>query len=314
VKTAVSIEGLVKIYRGAAAPALDLETLEIPAGSVFGLLGPNGAGKTTLVSILCGILDPTRGSARIFGRPVARRSFDVQRRIGFVPQSVALYPTLTVRENLEFFGALYAPGKDLLERRIEKVLALAGLENERHRRVGRLSGGMRRRLNLAAGCMNDPELLFLDEPTVGMDPRSRRRVYEKIRALNREGATIVYTTHYMEEIPRLCDRVAILDRGRLLEHDTPRDILKRFGGTVLEVEIDSPLDPSSRKTLARDGGWRFDPKDPRTIRIAYANLDAALEAAIKTLHEHGRSITHVNSRPYNLEDVFLERTGRSLGA
>ncbi len=222
---ALSAVDLVKVYPSAVRPALDKLSLRVKRGSIFGLLGPNGAGKTTLISILCTLLRPTAGSAAVFGQDVVRQAGSVRRTIGLVPQDIALYPTLTARENLRYFARIQRlPGRDI-EARVDKCLATVGLLDQADRRVASFSGGMKRRANLAAGILHQPELLFLDEPTVGIDAQSRNLILDRLAELNQAGMTLIYTTHYMEEVEQLCDDIAIVDSGKVIARGAPRALL-----------------------------------------------------------------------------------------
>ena len=220
---AVRIEGLSFRYPGRDQPALDNVTLTIPAGGVFGLLGPNGAGKSTLIAVLTGLL---RGAS---GR------FAFEGRAGLVPQDYALYPMLTCLENLRFFAAVQGLEGTHLKERVAAVAAFARLEAVLGRRAGQLSGGLKRRLNFAIGLLVEPELLLLDEPTVGVDPQSRAFLLESIRSLAAPGRTIVYTSHYMEEVQAICDRVAILDEGRVLVEGTLAELLQKGPGNLEQL-------------------------------------------------------------------------------
>ncbi|MCS7272453.1 MAG: ABC transporter ATP-binding protein, partial [Gemmataceae bacterium] len=194
-----------------ATVALDDVSLTVAEGELFGLLGPNGAGKTTLISIICGLLDADAGEVRLFGQPLQRRRRDLRQLIGLAPQELALYPNLTARENLLFFGRLYGMGTPELHARVSELLQAVGLLERADERVATFSGGMKRRLHLAAAVVHRPRLLVLDEPTVGVDPQSRNHLFELIRTFNRTGMTIVYTSHYLAEVENLCSRLAILD-------------------------------------------------------------------------------------------------------
>jgi len=211
---ALTIESVSFTYPRAASPALEQVSLEIREGELFGLLGPNGAGKTTLLSIVSGLLRPGAGRASLFGRTIGSK--DARRDFGLCPQELALYPSLTGRENLALFGTLAGLSRARRDERIEAVLASVGLTFSADRLAAEYSGGMKRRLNLAIAVLHEPRLLLLDEPTAGVDPQSRNLVFETLAALRARGSTIVYTTHYLEEAERLCERIAIIDRGRLL--------------------------------------------------------------------------------------------------
>lgn len=226
--------GLVKFYQGQDRPALDGFKIEIKAGEIFGLLGPNGAGKTTAISIMCGLLRPSAGTVSIFGNDVGRAGRRVREMIGLVPQEIALYRRLSGRENLRYFGRLYGlKGKALLER-VEECLDFVGLSATGDQLIDSYSGGMKRRVNLAVGILHHPRLLFLDEPTVGIDAQSREMILTRLAALNKEGTTMVYTTHYIEEAERLCSSVAIMDNGRSIASGQPRNLMATGGHHTLQ--------------------------------------------------------------------------------
>jgi ABC-2 type transport system ATP-binding protein len=222
---AVVIEDLAKQYADADKLALDGLNLSIGAGEIFGLLGPNGAGKTTAISILSTIVKPTRGRITICGIDSLAHPGQVRRCIGLVPQEIALYPELTARENLAFFGRLQGLGGSQLKQNIDSALGAVGLQQNARRKVSTFSGGMKRRANLAAGMLHNPRILFLDEPTVGVDAQSRRMIMDKLIETRQNGTTMIYTTHYMEEAQQLCDRIAIMDRGRILVIGTAAELL-----------------------------------------------------------------------------------------
>ena len=223
----LSARGLRYHYPGTSGPALDGLDLDLNAGEVFGLLGPNGAGKTTAISILSTLRTPDAGTITVAGRELRRHRQAVRRIIGLVPQEIALYPSLTTRENLRFFGRLQGLRGDRLKRRIAETLSAVGLERRADQRVSTFSGGMKRRANLAVGMLHDPRILFLDEPTVGIDAQSRQLILERIEALKDQGTTVLYTTHYMEEAQRLCARVAVMDQGRILVQGNVAQLLAR---------------------------------------------------------------------------------------
>jgi ABC-2 type transport system ATP-binding protein len=221
----VSASGLIYRYPGAAQLAVADLSLAVKQGEVFGLLGPNGAGKTTSLSMLSALLRPARGQLRVCGVDLLREPRKVRSQIGLVPQEVALYPSLSARENLLYFGRLYGLSGKRLRRRVEECLDLVGLREQGDRRIEACSGGMKRRANLAAGIVHFPKLLFLDEPTVGIDPQSRNMILENFRRLNEEGMTLIYTTHYMEEAQQLCTRLAIVDGGRIIAEGIPGELV-----------------------------------------------------------------------------------------
>lgn len=229
-ENAVIVRDLVKIYKGSSNPALSGLSFTVPTGKIYGLLGPNGAGKTTAVSILSTLLRPTSGSIQICGIDAVRHPKRVKGLIGLVPQNIALYASLTARENLRYFGRICGLEGNRLEERVQACLELVGLENRADQRVAEYSGGMKRRANLAAGLIHAPRLLLLDEPTVGIDAQSRNMILEKLALLKEQGATMIYTTHYMDEVAQLCDLIAILDEGRIIAEGTLQELLGHSSG------------------------------------------------------------------------------------
>jgi ABC-2 type transport system ATP-binding protein len=225
-KLAIDIQNLTKFYRGNEKPAIDSVTLGIPEGHIFGLLGPNGAGKTTMIRILCGLLTPTEGEITIGGYSLKNEFARIRKIIGVVPQEIALYQTLTAHENLSVYGGIAGLRGGQLKNRIDEQLHKFGLEKSKNTQVGRFSGGMKRRLNLIAGLMHGPKILFLDEPTVGVDVQSKNVIIESLFDINRAGTTIIYTSHYLEEAENLCSSLAILDEGRIITKGSLPEIRK----------------------------------------------------------------------------------------
>ena len=221
----IEIRDLVKFYKGSDEPAIKGITLDIHQGEIFGLLGPNGAGKTTTISILCGLFNPSSGSARIDGMDILSNHHAIKRIIGVVPQDVALYPTLTAWENLTFFGNMYGLRGGRLKEKIAEGFSVFGLEKHADKKISNCSGGIKRRVNLIAGLLHDPKVIFLDEPTVGIDVQSRVVILDYLNELNRKGTTVIYTSHYMEEAEKLCSRVAIIDRGKIISMGNPRELV-----------------------------------------------------------------------------------------
>lgn len=279
--------------------AVDGVTLEIGAGEAFGLLGPNGAGKTTTILMIVGALAPDGGEIHINGKPDPTRP-DVRREVGVAPQDLAIYQELTGEENLAFFGQLYGLSGAHLKERVDWGLEFAGLTERRKESTAKYSGGMKRRLNLACALVHDPKILFCDEPTVGVDPQSRNHIFESIEELKRGGCTLVYTTHYMEEAERLCDRVAIMDSGKILAVDKVQNLLDDYGGSSL-VEAELAEDPPADLQLGGE-------LDGRQLRI---ETDRPLES-IAVLGKSGVEIASLRIDRPDLERVFIRLTGRKL--
>ena len=231
----IEIENLTKTFKNATEPAVNDISFSINRNEIFGLLGPNGAGKTTTISILCGLFPPTSGRVVIDGKNLYSELPAIKKIIGIVPQDIALYPTLSARENLEFYGSMYGlNGKDLKDK-IELWLNKLGLTDAAKRRVSTFSGGMKRRVNLIAGVIHQPKILFLDEPTVGVDVQSRNVIIEHLKDINAEGTTIIYTSHHMEEAEDFCTRVSIIDHGKILTQGSPKELISHNqGSTTLE--------------------------------------------------------------------------------
>ena len=229
---AIEIENLTEDYGD--VKAVDGLTLSIPEAEVFGLLGPNGAGKTTTINCLTGVLKPTAGTIKVGGLDAASEGSKVREILGVSPQESAVYPYLTGRENVRLFGTLYSVPKKRLDARVDEMMEKVGLVEEAGRKVGKYSGGMKRRVSIAMALVQDPRIVLLDEPTVGMDPQSRRAVWDFVMELRDEGKTIVLTTHYMEEAEELCDRVGIIDHGRLIELGSPAGLKEKYGAKNLE--------------------------------------------------------------------------------
>jgi len=229
---AIDIQNLTKKFEDVTA--VDNLNIGIEKGELFGLLGPNGAGKTTTIKMLCGLLEPTNGSATVSGHGVRKEQTEVKKLIGVCPQDTAVYPYLTGRENIEFFGNLHAMPKKKLRENTDRLLEKLGLTQDADRRLSKYSGGMKRRINLIIALVHDPEVAFLDEPTVAMDPQSRHAVWDVIRELKKQGKTIILTTHYMEEAEELCDRVGIIDHGKLIALGSPKNLKDKFKARNLE--------------------------------------------------------------------------------
>lgn len=231
----IKVEHLSKTYRGSAEPAVKDISFEVAQGSVFGLLGPNGAGKTTTISILCGLIEPGSGEVTVHGFSLKEQLEEIKKIIGIVPQDIALYPTLTAFENLRYIGNMYGLKGAALKEKIEQHLSHFGLIDSANKYVGTFSGGMKRRVNLIAGILHQPKILFLDEPTVGVDVQSRNVISEYLKELNTKGCTIIYTSHLMEEAENLCSEIAIIDNGKIIAGGAPKELIKEHKAENLET-------------------------------------------------------------------------------
>jgi len=302
----LSLRGLGKDYGArTAVAALDLD---VERGECLGLLGPNGAGKTTTISMACGVVTPSRGSVSIGGIDLASRPREAKAKLGLVPQDLAVYDELSALQNLRYFGALYGLAGAALASRIDWALGVVGLRDRAGEPVKHYSGGMKRRLNLAAGLVHQPELVILDEPTVGVDPQSRNHIFETVKQLGKDGMTIVYTSHYMEEVEALCDRVAIVDAGAIVALGKISELVAQHAGKGLELELAGApevLDAADRAAAAHGKVVR----DGRVLRVLPNDGIASLVAAIEAV---GATIVRIESRQANLETAFLALTGRGL--
>ncbi|BAC91413.1 ABC transporter ATP-binding protein [Gloeobacter violaceus] len=288
-------------------------TFQVAAGEIFGLLGPNGAGKSTTIKMLAGLVRPDRGSVRVAGLELARSACEAKRLVGIVPQELAVYPGLSARDNLAFWGELYGLSGRRLAERIGAVLEVVGLAERGREPVERFSGGMQRRLNLAIGLIHEPRLLLLDEPTVGVDPQSRNRIFEGIEQLSRAGMAIVYTSHYLEEVERLCRRVAIVDGGRLVAEGTPAQLQSGAGHGLVVLTVQQPLEETAGALAALAGvvGVHQEEGSGR-VTIAAERPQQVLVAALEVLGKAEIGVLGVQLIESSLEAVFLQLTGRSL--
>ncbi|MFN8039669.1 MAG: ABC transporter ATP-binding protein [Acidimicrobiales bacterium] len=306
----LACEGLVK--RFGDRTVVDGVGFSIAEGETFGLLGPNGAGKTTTISMLCGLLVPDAGAVRVAGRPLTAGAVEAKSAIGLVPQDIALYPDLSARENLAFFGRLQGMAKDRLARRIAEVLDTVGLADRADDRVESYSGGMKRRANIAAGLLHEPKLLVLDEPTVGVDPQSRNAILESIEVLGGHGLSVLYTTHYMEEAERLCDRVGIIDEGRLVAEGTRRELLERIDEhTRIRVEAVGDLAALAEACRALDLVQGATPGDG-VVELLADDGGRVLVGVVEAAERLGAQVGSIEVVEPDLEAVFLHLTGKAL--
>jgi ABC-2 type transport system ATP-binding protein len=306
----LEVKGVTKKY-GPLVAVNDMN-FRVDSGETIGLLGPNGAGKTTTVSIIAGLLSADSGEVLIEGKQVKSDTDPVKLKIGLVPQDMALYDQLTAHDNLIFFAALYSLSGAKAKRGIDDVLDLVALSDRAGHKVGTFSGGMKRRLNLAAALLHDPQILLLDEPTVGVDPQSRNAIFENLEALKKRGKTLIYTTHYMEEAERLCDRIVIIDHGKVIANDTLQALHQLLPVTnVVAVELDLADGFKPEQMLALPGVKSAELKQS-TLRVGVHDLSREAPGVLRWLAENGHSFHHVSSEQPDLETVFLTLTGRSL--
>jgi len=307
----LQVDSLKKSYGDLVA--VNGVSLRAGVGEIVGLLGPNGAGKTTTVSMIAGLVRPDSGSVRIEGRALSGDTDPTKRRIGLVPQDLALFDELTAQANLQLFAALYDLDGAAAKRAIGETLELVGLADRAQEHVRNYSGGMKRRLNLAAALLHDPQILLLDEPTVGVDPQSRNAIFDNLEVLKQRGKTLVYTTHYMEEAERLCDRVVIMDRGKVVADDTLQGLYGLLPVTnLLAVELTNGHDNLRMDELQALPGVRFAKMEGETLRVGVQDLAIETPHVLQWLVERGHPYRHVASERADLETVFLTLTGTSL--
>lgn len=289
-------------------------SFEIEEGEIFSLLGPNGAGKTTTISMLSGLLTPTSGDAVIAGYSVVRQTLKVKGAIGVVPQEIALYEQLTARENLVFWGRMYGMGGKALRERVDQVLEQIGLSDRANQRVSTYSGGMKRRVNIGVGLLHRPQIIFMDEPTVGIDPQSRRNILDAVKELNSRGMTVLYTTHYMEEAAELSDRIGIIDHGELIALGTQKELTHMVGEReVLRLHLGEGLPPEdlAQALLELPDVIHADSSDSQVVLVVQ-EAEESLAPVITRTSELGYHVRSVDIQEPNLEAVFLHLTGRSL--
>jgi ABC-2 type transport system ATP-binding protein len=302
---AIRCRGLVKRYPPDVL-AVDGLDLEVERGECFGLLGPNGAGKTTTVEILEGLTEPTAGVVEVLGRTWAEDPTALRGRLGITLQETHLYERLTVEELVRLFRSFYPSG-----RRVDEVIALVALEEKRHARYERLSGGQKQRLAVACALVAEPELLFLDEPTTGLDPQSRRQLWDVVLGMKAGGRTVLLTTHYMDEAERLCDRVAIVDRGKVIALGTPRELIAREVGREV-VEFAAAADGIDEPALRRLEGVQAVRRDGASWALTVDRPHVAIPALLALLEARGAALDALSTHRATLEDVFVTLTGRRL--
>ncbi|WML42822.1 ABC transporter ATP-binding protein [Neobacillus sp. PS3-40] len=286
----------------------------VEKGEAFGLLGPNGAGKSTIISMICGLLPYDEGNIKVAGFSVEGKPMEIKRKIGVVPQDIALYPTMSALDNLLFWGKMYGLSGKQVVKRANEVLEFVGLLDRAKDKIETFSGGMKRRINIGAALMHKPELLIMDEPTVGIDPQSRNHILETVKELNNNGMTIIYTSHYMEEVEFLCKRIGIIDHGEVMAVGTKEDLCNRLsGGTIVKMEVNhfkkNLVDglislPLVEKVIVND--------EENELEVLVSSGNQALGELVSTALKHNVEVSSIQVKEPNLETLFLQLTGRSL--
>lgn len=301
----IQLTNLTKYY--GEKKAVDHVSLNIKKGTVFGLLGPNGAGKTTLINLLTYSTKRTSGDILIAGLDFNKKKQEIKRRIGIIPQEISLYPMLSAEDNLNFWGSIYGLKGSLLQERIDYFLDVVGLGDRRKEKIETFSGGMKRRINIASALLHKPEILFFDEPTVGIDPQSRNQIFQLIETLRDEGATIVYTSHYMEEVERLCTHLAIIDNGKIIAEGSLENILGILGGGVVRVKSKNEI----KKLPKLIGVEKVEQRDDH-LYFSLKDVKLGVKASIDWLYENNIDFEDLIVKKPSLENVFLHLTGREL--
>ncbi|HEX9744985.1 MAG TPA: ABC transporter ATP-binding protein [bacterium] len=309
-QAALVVSGITKKFGDLTA--LDTISLTVNSGETFGLLGPNGAGKSTLINIISGVLAPDSGGLEYYGEKIKEPTIELKQSMGVIPQEISLYGKLSARENLEFYSELYGLNRSSAKGRIDEVLHLVGLADRQNDRISTYSGGMKRRINIAASILHSPKFILMDEPTVGIDPQSRNLIFEVIEKLHELGVTIIYTSHYMEEVERLCHNVSIIDHGKVIANGTKEDLIAMVGSTDL-VEIHLENLPEEKQAFVNETFNEMKPKfSDGTLYLNTEKAGEKLGGIIKQINDMGASVTNVRVREPNLESVFLHLTGKGL--
>jgi ABC-2 type transport system ATP-binding protein len=307
---AIEINDLHKYYDD--IQAVKGVSLEIEAGSVFSLLGPNGAGKSTTISVISGLLHPTKGDAEILGHSISKTPLQAKVNIGVVPQEIALYEDLTARENLNFWGRMYGLSGAELTRRVDAILEMTELTERQKDKVEKYSGGMKRRLNIGIALLHKPKIVIMDEPTVGIDPQSRRKILDSVKALNREGMTVLYTTHYMEEAQELSDKIAIMDQGEVIAQGTHEELVRIVGELDrIDLTFSTSITQQINAWASLPGVKNITP-DTDKASLLVEDSDLVLPHLFEAAAKDHLRITSVTVQEPNLETVFLHLTGRAL--
>ena len=307
---AIQVENLYRYFGD--VKAVDGVSFDVDRGEIFSLLGPNGAGKSTTISMLSCLLRPSDGEARVMGHSIADDAAGVKSSIGVVPQEIAVYEDLSARENLNFWGKMYGLRGAALRSRVDEVLAMTGLTERQKDRVGKFSGGMKRRVNIGIALLHRPDVLIMDEPTVGIDPQSRRHILDGVLSQNAEGATVLYTTHYMEEAQELSKHIAIMDQGKIIAMGTHAELVQIVGEQDrIDLELSAEAEPLLEGWRALEGVSQVSAGDG-TACLLVDDSNLVLPRIFEMANEAGVRITSVEIKEPNLETVFLHLTGRAL--
>lgn len=304
------LKNVVKRYDGRLT--VDHVNMEIQEGEIFGLLGPNGAGKSTTISMICGLIKMDQGDIRIDGLSVAAKALEVKKRIGLVPQELALYEEMTAEENVAFFARLYGLRGKLLKERVAEALEFTGLADKAKDKPSTFSGGMKRRLNIACAIMHKPKLIIMDEPTVGIDPQSRNHILESVKELNRQGSTVIYTSHYMEEVEAICDRVAIMDKGHIIACGTEQELRERVAREEKIIVKATGMVHALIQELKNHPRISRVEASEDTLELYMPSAQTELQDILFIISKHGGVIGSLHIEEPDLETLFLSLTGRTL--
>lgn len=306
----IEVNGLVKKYK--ELTAVDNLDLEVKSGEILGLLGPNGSGKSTTINCILSLLKKDAGTVKIFGKEMSPDAYDIKRRIGVVFQDVAVYDELSVYENIDYFCGLYIKDKEERKKLVKRALDLVSLNDFVKFKPKKLSGGLLRRLNIACGIAHRPEIIILDEPTVAVDPQSRNNILEGIKKLNKEGSTIIYTSHYMDEVDFLCDEIVIIDKGKVIAKDTSEELKNSIEmNEKISFKSSNLTDEIKEKIKTLDHILSYEEKDS-AVKLTFSHGDGYLMKLIKLLDENNIKYSSLNVEKPSLNDVFLELTGKDL--
>ncbi len=306
----LKVEGLVKRYKELIA--LDHFSMSVNEGEIFGLLGPNGSGKSTCINCILSLLEYDKGTITVFGKEMSPKAYDIKAKIGVVPQEVAVYDSLTVYENIDFFCGLYIKDKETRKKYVQEAIDFVALNDFVKFRPKKLSGGLKRRLNIACGIVHKPKLIFFDQPTVAVDPQSRNKILEGIKELRSNGATIVYTSHYMEEVEQLCDRVLIIDKGSTIAEGTIDELKSMIKKSEIITIETSGLDDGTKEEISELANVYSVEYDGKMLKVEAGSGKHNVIDIVNVLQNKGYKMRKIFSEQPTLNDVFLELTGKSL--